>query len=100
MKHLDMFTPSDVYSKSTRRYTGEIKEYEYCGLYPVLKVNCKGYVSIDRKRLYFSETMSGEYIEFRPNPDRDTFFACFRNFRIAEFDSFSGNKLNRFICRL
>lgn len=97
---LDMFTPSDVYSKSTRRYTGEIKEYEYCGLYPVLKVNCKGYVSIDRKRLYFSETMSGEYIEFRPNPDRDTFFACFRNFRIAEFDSFSGNKLNRFICRL
>lgn len=46
---LDMFTPSDVYSKSTRRYTGEIKEYEYCGLYPVLKVNCKGYVSIDEK---------------------------------------------------
>lgn len=97
---LDMFTPSDVYTKSPRTYTGIVKQYEYSGIYPVLKVNCKGYISFDRKRLYFSETMSGEYIEFRPNPHGDSFYACYRNFIIAEFDSFSGNKLNRYISRL
>ena len=97
---LDMFTPSDVYTKSPRRYTGIVKPYEYSGIYPVLKVNCKGYISFDRKRLYFSETMSGQYIEFRPNSHGDSFYACYRNFIIAEFDSFSGNKLNRYISRL
>lgn len=97
---LDMFTPSDVYTKSQRLYTGIIKQYQYSGIYPVLKVNSKGYISFDRKRLYFSETMCGEYIEFRPNPHGDSFYACYRNFIIAEFDSFSGNKLNRYISRL
>ena len=97
---LDMLTPSDVYTKSKRKYTGNIPDYEYSGIYPVLKVNCKGYISFDNQRLYFSETMRGEYIEFRPNPHGDSLLACFRNFRIAEFDTISGLRLNRYICRL
>lgn len=97
---LNMLTPSDVYTKSNRIYTGIIPDFEYSGVFPVLKVNCKGYLSFDNKRLYFSETMRGEYIEFRPNPLGDSWFACFRNFRIAEFDNLNGNRLNRFIQRL
>lgn len=97
---LDMLTPSDVYIRSNREYTGKLFPYEYGGEFPVLKVNSNGYVSIERKRMYFSETFAGEYIEFRPNPLGDSFFACFRNFQIAEFDSISGNRINRSIFRL
>ena len=97
---LNMLTPSEVYIKSNRQYNGLIKPYEYSGEYPVLKVNCKGYISFEYQRLYFSETFIGEYIEFRPNPLGDSFYACFRNFIIAEFDSISGKRLNRSIFRL
>ncbi len=97
---LNMLTPSEVYVKSNREYTGKIKPYEYSGEYPILKVNCKGYISFDFQRLYFSKTFIGEYIEFRPNPIGDFFYACFRNFKIAEFDSISGQRLNRSIYRL
>ena len=97
---LNMLTPSEVYVKSNREYTDSIKPYEYNGEFPLLKVNAKGYISIDKQRLYFSDTFIGEYIEFRPNPLGDSFFACFRNFKIAEFDSISGNRINRSISRL
>ena len=97
---LNMLTPSDVYVKSDRQYTGRIEPYEYSGEYPILKVNCKGYISFEFERLYFSETFIGEYIEFRPNPLGDSFYACFRNFKIAEFDSVSGKRINRSIFRL
>lgn len=97
---LNMLTPSEVYIKSNRQYTGLIKPYEYSGEYPILKVNCKGYIIFEYQRLYFSETFIGEYIEFRPNPLGDSFYACFRNFIIAEFDSISGKRLNRSIFRL
>lgn len=97
---LNMLTPSEVYTKSERTYTGKIKPYEYSGKYPVLKVNCKGYISFDNQRLYFSETFCGEYLEFRPNPHGDSFYGCFRNYKIAEFDSISRNRINRFISRL
>ena len=97
---LNMLTPSDVYVKSDRQYTGRIEPYEYSGEYPILKVNCKGYISFEFERLYFSETFIGEYIEFRPNPLGDSFYACFRNFKIAEFDCVSGKRINRSIFRL
>lgn len=97
---LNMLTPADVYVKSNRQYTGIIEPYEYSGEYPVLRVNCKGYISFEFQRLYFSETFIGEYIEFRQNPLGDSFYACFRNFRIAEFDSISGKRINRSIYRL
>lgn len=97
---LNMLTPAEVYEKSNREYTGKITNYEYSGDYPVLKVNYKGYISFDFQRIYFSETFVGEYLEFRPNPLGDSFYAFFRNFRIAEFDSVSGIRLNRSIYRL
>ena len=63
---LNMFTPAEVYEKSKREYNNKTTEYEYSGMFPIKKVNFKGYISLDNQRLYFSETFIGEYIEFRP----------------------------------
>lgn len=97
---LGMKCPAEVYLPSSRTYIDEIKKYEYGGQYHVIKVNSWGYVRFDKWQVYLSETMINEYIEFRPNPLGDSFFACYRNFKIAEFSAVDGQRLNRKISRL
>lgn len=97
---LGMKCPADVYTRSSKEYTDEIEKYEYGGQYHVIKVNSWGYVRFDKWQIYLSETMIGELIEFRPNPLGDSFFACYRNFKIAEFSTFDGSLINRSISRL
>ena len=97
---LGMRRPADVYHKSDRTYKEQVKPYEYGGQFHVIKVNSWGYVRFDRWQIYLSETMIGEAIEFRPNPLGDSFIACYRNFKIAEFSTKDGNLLARKISRL
>lgn len=97
---LGMKCPSEVYYPSSRRYCDVIKPFEYGGQYHVIKVNSWGYVRFDKWQVYLSETMIGEYIEFRPNPLGDSFVACYRNFKIAEFNTDDGSLINRSISRL
>lgn len=97
---LGMKRPAQVYRPSQRIYKKEVEPYEYDGMYHIIKVNSWGFVRFDKFQVYLSETMIGERIEFRPNPYRDSFFACYRNFRIAEFDASSGERISRFIARL
>ena len=97
---LDMKCPSDIYIPSKRIYCDRVSKYEYGGQYHVVKVNSWGYVRFDRWQIYLSETMIGEYIEFRPNSNGDTFIACYRNFVIGEFDVHTGKLLNRKIRRI
>ena len=97
---LGMKCPSDIYVPSERAYCDTVKKYEYSGKYHVIKVNNWGYVRFDRWQIYLSETMVNEHIEFRPNPNGDTFIACYRNFAIAEFDVHTGKLLHRKIRRL
>ena len=97
---LGMKCPSDIYVPSNRVYWDDVKKYEYSGKYHVIKVNSWGYVRFDRWQIYLSETMIDEYIEFRPNPNGDTFIACYRNFGIGEFDVHTGKLLHRKIWRL
>ena len=97
---LGMKCPSDIYVPSKRTYRDQIDKYEYIGKYHVIKVNNWGYVRFDRWQIYLSETMIDEHIEFRPNPNGDTFIACYRNFAIAEFDVHTGKLLHRKIRRL
>ena len=94
-----MRCPGDVYSPSSRPYPQSIHEFTYGGEYHVIKVNSWGYVRFDKWQVYLSETMIGEYIEFRPQSD-DTFIACYRNFKIARFDAATGNLIERGIARL
>ena len=97
---LGMRCPSDVYQASCRTYSDTVPKYTYGGQYHVIKVNCWGYVRFNQWQVYLSETMVGEYIEFRPNPNGDTFIACYRNFAIAEFDVHTGKLIHRKIRRL
>ena len=97
---LNMRTPGEVYQPSQRQYAETIKRFEYGGEYHVIKVNSWGYVRFDKWQIYLSETMIDQYIEFRPNPDGSSFIACYRNFKIAEFDTEDGRLINRSIARI
>lgn len=97
---LGMRRPADVYVAGRREYKEKIEEYEYSGEYRVIKVNAWGYVRFADKQVYLSETMIGRYIEFRPSEDGERFIACYRNFKIAEFDALDGHRINRKISRL
>lgn len=97
---LGMRHPADIYVPSERTYCDFIEPYEYGGQFHVIKVNSWGYARFNNWQVYLSETMSNEYVEFRPNPLGDSFFICYRNFRIAEFSAFDGSLLNRRIYRI
>ena len=97
---LGMRCPGEVYEPSLRPMPNKIPKYTYGGGYHVIKVNSWGYVRYDRWQAFLSETMADEYLEFRPAPGGDTFFACYRNYKIAEFDANSGQLISRFIARL
>ena len=97
---LHMLCPAEVYVPSKRSYPDKIKPYEYSGQYHVIKVNSWGYVRFANFQVYLSETMIGEYVEFRPSDDDTAFSLCYRNFKIAEYDAATGKRLNRKISRL
>ena len=97
---LGMKCPAEVYIPSNRAYSDEVSPYEYGGQFHVIKVNSWGYARFDKWQVYLSETMINEHTEFRPNPHGDSFIACYRNFKIAEFDTLSGKLINRKISRL
>ena len=97
---LGMKTPGSVYVPSNRQFPVKIPPWEYSGIYHVIKVNNWGYVRFDKYQVYLSETMIDEHVEFRPSPDGDSFWVCFRNFKIAEYSSEDGARLNRTISRL
>ena len=92
--------PGDVYEPSQRQYKEKIEKYEYGGEHHVIKVNSWGYARFDKWQVYLSETMRNQYIEFRPTPNGETFIACYRNFKIAEFDTEDGQLIHRSIARL
>ena len=97
---LGMKRPAEVYMPSQREYKDKIEKYEYGGEHHVIKVNSWGYVRFDKWQVYLSETMIDQYIEFRPSADGETFIACYRNFKIAEFDTEDGRLIHRSISRV
>ena len=97
---LNMRTPGDVYQPSQRQYPERIERFDYGGEYHVIKVNSWGYVRFDKWQIYLSETMIDRYIEFRPSPDGESFIACYRNYKIAEFDTEDGHLIHRSIARI
>ena len=97
---MKMAAGSGIPRPSSRAYPERIQPFDYGGEYHVIKVNSWGYVRFDKWRVYLSETMANHPVEFRPSQDGECFFACYRNFRIAQFDTTSGVLLNRSIARL
>lgn len=97
---LGMKCPGEVYHPSDRKYTDRVSSYDYNGTNHIIKVNSWGYVRFHKWQVYLSETFIGDYIEFRFNPHGDSFFACYRNFIIAEFSTEDGKLIHRKISRL
>ena len=97
---LHMLCPADVYVPSNRKFPDKIEDYTYSGQYHVIKVNSWGYIRFAHFQVYLSQTMIGEYVEFRPSEDDKTFSICYCNFKIAEYDAATGVRLNRRISRL
>ena len=97
---LGMRCPCEVYVPSARRLPRRIPPVEYGGRFHVIRVNSAGYIRLDGFKSYLSETMAGCLIELRPSEDGEIIIACYRNFKIAEFASCSGELLNRRISRL
>ena len=97
---LGMKCPAEIYIPSTRIYREKVEPYEYGGQFHVIKVNSWGYARFNNWQVYLSETMINERVEFRPNPNGDSFIVCYRNFKIAEFSAIDGKLMNRLITRL
>lgn len=97
---LNMKTPGALYVPSSRQFPARIRPWEYDGRFHVIKVNSWGYVRYDRFQVYLSETMIDEHVEFRPSPDGTSFWVCYRNFKIAEYNVDDGKLMNRAISRL
>lgn len=97
---LNMKCPAQVYTPSDRKFPDAIPQFTYGGEYHVIKVNNWGYVRFDNHQIYLSETMKQEYIEFRPSRDGLTFKACYRNYKIARFDTCTGELVDRTISKL
>ena len=97
---INMRCPADLYTKSARPFHDYVSEFNYSGLFRVIKVNAWSYVRFAIFQVFLSDTFAHQFLEFRPNPLSNSWFACFRNFRIAEFDAGSGSLLNRAVRRI
>ncbi len=97
---LGLRCPGEVYVPSARQLPQCIPPVEYGGQFQVIKVNSAGYIRLDDFKTYLSETMAGCPIELRPSDDGEVIIACYRRFKIAEFATRNGERLNRKISRL
>ena len=97
---LDMRCPAQAYVPGDRVYRDEVPPYEYSGEHKVIKVNSWGYARFAGFQAYLSEAFINQFVEFRANPLGGSWIACFRNFRIAEFDIVTGELINKKIRRL
>jgi transposase InsO family protein len=96
---LNLDTPSKHYRESKRKYIpGNAKEPEYDVGARLRKVNCKGYLSIQRYRYYFSETFIGKILELK-DIDEGITDICYGRFRIAQIDTKEQKMITRKIVR-
>lgn len=82
---LNLDVPAKHYKKSSRLMPEQLREPEYDTGKTLRKINCKGYISIQRNRYYLSETFIDKYIELVPL-EENILSLCYGNFIIAKVD--------------
>ena len=82
---LKLDTPAKHYHESSIAMPERIKEPIYDESRRLRKVNCKGYISINKDKYYLSESFSGKYLELLDEP-QDCISLCYGNFKIAKID--------------
>lgn len=95
---LNLDVPAKHYRKSSKQMPEQLREPEYDTGKTLRKVNCKGYISIQKKRYYLSETFVDKYVELIPLGE-NLLGICYGNFVIAKLDLdeqlFSSRKIYR-----
>lgn len=82
---LSLDTPAKHYKPSKTILPQSCCEPEYDIGVQLRKVNCKGYISINRQRYFLSDSLIGKYIEVVPEAN-DCVTLCYGNFKIAMID--------------
>lgn len=82
---LNLDVPEKHYKPSRRRMPEQLHEPEYDSGKTLRKVNCNGYISIQQKRYYLSETFIGKYLELMPE-EGNIVALCYGNFVVARID--------------
>lgn len=96
---LGLRSPGDLFQPSPRLYTDTVTPFDYGNEHRIIKVNKWGYLRFAHHQVFLSETMAGEHIQMQSGSSGNSFYAYFRNFKIAKFDAISGERLNRTIAR-
>lgn len=82
---LKMQTPESVYTKSKRRFESIAKEILYPLGYISRKVNDRGCIVLDKRRIFVSYVFKGYNLGLREYPD-ETMSVWFDNLRLGEID--------------
>lgn len=82
---LDMACPVARYRPSSRHLPDTLTEPEYPGGAVLRKVNCKGYISLHRRRYYLSEALAGKLLSLR-EAEHNTIILSYGAFDVASVD--------------
>ena len=82
---LDMACPVSRYRPSARSLPSTLREPEYPSSADLRKVNCKGYISLYRRRYYLSEALAGKLLSLREE-DHNTIILSYGAFDVARVD--------------
>lgn len=82
---IDYDVPEKRYRASKRQLPKSWGEPEYDTGQTLRKVNCKGYLSVQKHRYYLSESFIGKYLELQFRPE-DMVDICYGKYRIARID--------------
>lgn len=82
---IDYDVPEKRYRASRRQLPKSWGEPEYDTGLTLRKVNCKGYLSVQKHRYYLSESFIGKYLELQFRPE-DMVDNCYGKYRIARID--------------
>ncbi len=83
---LGLEVPAKRYRQSKRKYPDKLNEPEYANGSRLRKVNCKGYLSIDRHRYYLSESFIGKYVGIEPCAEDGILSIRYGGYEIAKVD--------------
>jgi transposase InsO family protein len=83
---LSLDVPAKHYKTSKLKLPSIIKEPEYDDGNVLRKVNCKGYISINRHRYYLSESFIGKYVQLLNDVSEQNLRLIYGNFQIGKID--------------
>jgi len=81
---LNMDTPAQHYSPSTREYPETIGEWEYGGEYALRRIKSSGYLTIGGQGYFLSEAYAGKTIAVKPSLVDGVVNLYFRQFKIGK----------------